>query len=329
MKRLVLVAALTALVMTGCSGTSTDTSTQGGDPTAQAEVTPVASDCSTPRPAQVGTTTETITVDGIPRNYQLNVPPSYDPTQPTPVVMTFHGRGSNSGQQLLVTGFGGASDENGFILIAPDAIGGQWDLPSGSTTTTSDTDFVAEVLTEVREDLCTDITRTYASGFSLGSAFTLLLACAPTQTFAAFGGAGASFYQSDCDNSPPAPIIYFHGTKDPVVPFKGGSVAGSPSNDPTSTVTPATDNMAGWAAHNECTTGPTKKTFGQTTRLLWSDCANSADVDFYRTSGGGHTWPGSSETIAAFLESSLGTTTQDVDATELMWEFFSQYQLPG
>jgi len=241
--------------------------------------------------------------------------------------MTFHGRGSNSTQQLLVTGFGEVSDKNDFILVAPDAIGGQWDLPAASGTATTDTGLVAQLLGDLREDLCTDTTRTYASGFSLGSAFTLLLACAQEQTFAAFGGAGASFYRSQCDDSPPAPIIYFHGTKDPVVPFEGGTVAGSPANDPTSAVTPATKNMADWATHNKCQAGPSEKKIGDTTRFVWDNCANNADVNFYRTNGGGHTWPGSSETIAAFLESSLGKTTQAVNATELMWKFFSQYKL--
>ena len=85
--------------------------------------------------------------------------------------------------------------------------------------------------------------------------------------------------------------------------------------------------MADWATHNKCQSGPSKKNIGDTTRLVWSDCANSADIDFYRTKGGGHTWPGSSELVAAFLENSLGKTTQAVNASELMWEFFSQYRL--
>ncbi|NQU37257.1 MAG: hypothetical protein HQ526_06610 [Actinobacteria bacterium] len=325
MKRLAAAAALMGLIATGCSSTATQT-TDPVDPT-DGSAPATQTDCSTPRTAQSGTTRKTITVDGIPRSYQLNVPPSYNGAKPTPVVMTFHGRGSNSDQQLLVTGLGEVSDKNDFILVAPDAIGGQWDLPSESTTVTTDTDFVTELLGEVREELCTDISRTYASGFSLGSAFTLLLACAEQQTFAAFGGAGASFYRPECDNSPPAPIIYFHGTKDPVVPFQGGTVDGSPANDPTSTVTPATRNMSDWAAHNKCQAGPSKKNIGDTTRSIWSKCANNANVEFYRTNGGGHTWPGSSETIAAFLESSLGKMTQAVDASNLMWDFFSKYKL--
>lgn len=327
MKRAAVIVTLLGLIATGCSNTATQTTDPVDGSEASSSASTVQTDCSTPRPAQAGTTSKTITVDGIPRSYQLNIPPSYDGTEPTPLVMTFHGRGSNASQQLLVTGFGEVSDKNDFILVAPDAISGQWDLPSASATATTDTGLVTQLLGDLRQDLCTDTSRTYASGFSLGSAFTFLLACAKQPTFAAFGGAGASFYRSECDTSPPAPIIYFHGTKDPVVPFEGGTVAGSPANDPTSSVTPATKNMADWAAHNKCQAGPSKKKIGDTTRLVWNKCAGNADVDFYRTNGGGHTWPGSSETIAAFLENSLGKTTQAVNATELMWEFFAQYKL--
>jgi polyhydroxybutyrate depolymerase len=327
MKRLAAAAALLALFATACSGTSPSTQDTADGTTVATAAPSGETECSTPRSAQVGPTSKTITVDGTPRSYQINIPPNYDGTEPTPVVMTFHGRGSNSNQQLLVTGFSDISNKNDFILVAPDAIGGQWDLPDGSTNAVTDTNFVTQLLVDLRRDLCTDVSRTYASGFSLGSVFTLLLACAQEQTFAAFGGAGASFYRSECDNSPPAPIIYFHGTKDLVVPFKGGLVQGSPANDPTSVVSPAATNMADWATHNKCQSGPSKKNIGDTTRLVWSDCANSADVDFYRTKGGGHTWPGSSELVAAFLENSLGKTTQAVNASELMWEFFSQYRL--
>ncbi len=205
----------TALALSACSSSATQSSQPDDQPAPSATAsTPSAPDCSSPRTAQAGLSTETLTVDGTKRTYQLNIPASYDGTKPTPVVMTFHGRGSNSEQQLLVTGMEQVSDQNGFILVAPTAIDGQWQLPSRPSKATSDTTYVADLLSALSQRLCTDPTRTYASGFSLGSAFTLVLACARQQTFAAFGGVGASFYRSSCDASPPAPLIYFHGTDD-------------------------------------------------------------------------------------------------------------------
>ena len=61
-----------------------------------------------------------------------------------------------------------------------------------------------------------------------------------------------SFYRPVCNAAPPAPIIYFHGTADPVVPYEGGKVAGSPARSITARVTAANQNMADWANHNGC-----------------------------------------------------------------------------
>ncbi len=51
-----------------------------------------------------------------------------------------------------------------------------------------------------------------------------------------------------------------------------------------------------------------------------------ADVEFYIVLGGGHAWPGSEFSRA--IESVIGYTTFDINATELAWSFFQQFQLP-
>jgi hypothetical protein len=46
-------------------------------------------------------------------------------------------------------------------------------------------------------------------------------------------------------------------------------------------------------------------------------------AELYAVDGGGHTWPGS-----LFDVPSLGYTTHQIDATSLIWAFFSSYTLP-
>jgi poly(3-hydroxybutyrate) depolymerase len=41
-------------------------------------------------------------------------------------------------------------------------------------------------------------------------------------------------------------------------------------------------------------------------------------VEFYRLENGGHTWPGSSNASA----------NQEIDAGDLIWNFFARYSLP-
>lgn len=56
------------------------------------------------------------------------------------------------------------------------------------------------------------------------------------------------------------------------------------------------------------------------------DCPTGADAEFYIIQGGGHSWPGSD--FSATIESVVGYTTFDIDATELSWSFMSQFALP-
>ena len=217
-KRIMLL--VLGLVLAGCaSGGST-----------AAPVTPAPCDPGPPgtRQVQVGD-----------RSFLLHVPRDF--VNPSPAVFTFHGRGSNAQQQLLLTGFDQVAEEGRFLLVAPEAIDGRWDFrPNGR-----DAEYLRAVGAAVP---CTDPQRVYASGMSMGSAMTFALACAQDRKFAAFGGVALTLYRPRCDQTPPAPIIYFHGTKDPIVPFEGGQPQGEPVTLP---AVPAA--MRKWAAHNGCT----------------------------------------------------------------------------
>ncbi len=73
-----------------------------------------------------------------------------------------------------------------------------------------------------------------------------------------------------------------------------------------------------WARLNRCQVGPAVTTVSEhVTRFTSSRCADRADVVYHRVTDGGHTWPGTSVDL-----SPLGPTTQEIDATALMWQFF-------
>lgn len=245
------------------------------------------------------------------RSFLLHVP--RDVQNPSPAVLTLHGRGSNAQEQLMLTDFEKTSEEGRFLVVAPNAIGGRWDV-TGQT----DVDFINQVLDAVP---CLDPNRVYVSGMSMGSGMTFALACQPDRRFAAFGGAALAAYQPQCAAAPPAPIIYFHGTADPIVPFKGGVPEGEDI-----TLPPVPRAMREWAAHNQCTQDTVERD-ADVVQREWTGCAADADVDYYRVRGGGHTWPGAPAIISDAIEESLGKTTQTVDATRLMWQFFEGYTL--
>jgi polyhydroxybutyrate depolymerase len=246
------------------------------------------------------------------RSFLLHVPVGVRST--APVVFTFHGRGSNAQQQLLLTGVTAVADREGFMVAAPNARGGRWDF---------DADGEWEYLQEVADSIpCADPSRFYASGMSMGSAMTFALACAPQRRFAAFGGVALAVYGEQCEQASAAPIVYFHGTDDRIVPFEGGRVQGEEVILPS-----VPDAMRDWARHNDCAT-PDRRSVGRDVVLrVWRGCVDGAQIRYYVVRGGGHTWPGADPLIADAIEAQLGTTTQTVDATQLMWEFFAEHRL--
>jgi len=231
--------------------------------------------------------------------------------------------GSSALITLALTGMMANAQANSYALVVPNTTTGQWRLPDPESeqVTSPDIDFILAAVADAGTKICADPSRQYASGMSLGSAMTLALACRPERQFAAFGGVGAAFYAPQCSLAPPAPLVYFHGTADSVVPFNGGDAQGYD-------VRPVTETMQRWAEHNGCATPPEQATIADVTATMWNNCQDRADVDFYEIANGGHTWPGSPLRLPPEY-SEFGVTTDTVNATDTMWQFFSNYRLPA
>jgi polyhydroxybutyrate depolymerase len=146
---------------------------------------------------------------------------------------------------------------------------------------------------------------------SNGAAFSVRLACDMPERIAAAAAVTAMVYPLDCASEQATPIIGFHGTEDACVPFEGGQTQCGRRLP----VRPIVDNAASWGEHNGCRPAPIEERVSEhVRRLAWDGCP--APVVLYMVEGGGHTWPGS------FSPARLGASTQEIDATELIWAFF-------
>src|SRR5262249_38802850 len=117
-----------------------------------------------------------------------------------------------------------------------------------------------------------------------------------------------------CVDSTPMPVISFHGTADPLVPYEGGKAWAAPRPFPS-----ARSWMTLWARRNRCAPVPADSVLGpDVSRREYQECANDAAVLFYTIRGAGHTWPGG-KPLPAWL---VGSTTRSIDATAEMWRFF-------
>ena len=62
---------------------------------------------------------DTISHDSLQRNYIVYVPASYNSASPMPLVISFHGYGSNATINFNASDFNGIADTAGFIVVYP------------------------------------------------------------------------------------------------------------------------------------------------------------------------------------------------------------------
>jgi polyhydroxybutyrate depolymerase len=261
-----------------------------------------------------------ITSSGERRRYLVYVPESYNPEHLTPLVINIHGFVQWPANQMQVSQWNALADQHGFIVVYPSGTGFplRWrvtDEPGKEVA------FLSDLIRVLEGEYTIDSSRIYANGLSNGGAMTFLLACRLPERITAVGMVAGAFRSTCEDNSQrrPVPAIFFHGKEDPLVPYEGGEYgrAGMPfPNIP--------EFVAAYAQLNGCHPTPTTlMETGNVTGIRYSDCHQDADVVFYTIADGGHTWPGGSP----LPEWIAGKTSQEIDATQLMWEFFQEFSL--
>jgi polyhydroxybutyrate depolymerase len=309
-RRCIFLAILGLLVAVGLAGCGrSDAVRASGD------------ECAPARSPAVGTTEHTISSGGETRTYLLHVPPGYDGSTRTPVVVLFHGYGGTPATMVQTTHMAAMADDNGFLLVAPQGRGdvARWDFRSSVDTKGSDLGFVRDLVKKVKSEACVDGARVYAAGFSNGSALTLALACDGTTKFAAYAAVSAPYYDDSCAKAPPAPIIYFHGMRDKVVPYDGADTI-------IGWLPPVNEAISEWVDHDGCPASGSTTTVSEHVRhFAWKSCGNGAAVELYAVDNGGHRWPGGTASAPGRVD---GITTQEIDASMLIWEFFEQHP-PG
>lgn len=326
MRRLAAITSLSLmLALSACSGdnpgsasvatraaTATPTTAATGSPTTPAPRGTAG--CGTPADAppitakRPGDVERTLTVGDRERIYRLGVPTDYDDERPSPLVMNLHGAGSNALQASVYGGVPQEADERGMIEIAPEAFAGKWQLGGSGY----DHDFLVALLDDIENRYCIDTDRVFLIGMSLGAWKAAATACAMGDRVAAIALVTVEVRPGVCG---PIPVVAFHGTADPIVPYGEGSGREFPGS-PNAGLPGTRDNIAHWAQGNGCDKTPDKTEIGTDVEVwTYRDC--TADVVLYTILGGGHTWPG--ETIKT------GATTRTIDATQIAFDWFDAH----
>lgn len=357
-----IVALALCLTVTSCAGSSeSGISATTGVPTTVPGVastvavpaptiapTPSAqSACSTLGSLPTGATDDLhIESDGADRVYRRFVPSSYDPSEPAPLVVSFHGITSPIIGQVVVSDFETKAEAVGAIVLTPlgSGRGPSWNVANfqdvGEDIPGEDeAAFVNDLIRFTESEACIDTQQVFAIGMSNGAEMASLAGCELSSQIAAIAPVSGLLAVRGCELERPVPVISFHGTADSYIRFEGGfgpktdsilAGLGTPQQIKqivdSMDLPPIPQVQDYWASMDGCSGDPTEsKVSTHVTLRAFTDCKQGSEVQLYEVEGGGHSWPGSAG--SAGYESLLGPTTMEINANDLIWAFFEKHPL--
>ncbi|MCS4594025.1 prolyl oligopeptidase family serine peptidase [Brevibacterium sediminis] len=267
-----------------------------------------------------GNDEKTISTEDGERSYRINIPRDYELETPLPLVLGFHGNGSDGAEFQNYTGLPTLPA----ITVFPD--GDEGDEGDGKrswqgapyASGADDVAFVAELLDSVESEHCIDLNRVYATGKSNGGGMVSVLACHLRDRFSAFAPVAGAYYPQStegCDYSTPTPMLAIHGTGDATMHYEGGHRQGEDYPGVREWIQP-------WAEASGCARTKERQVGRKgedVVRTQWTRC--DASVELYTVADGGHVWPGE------VVYSGGGYVTKNFSATSTVWDFFRSH--PG
>lgn len=282
---------------------------------------------------------------GITRAYKVHLPPNYDETVKTPVVVYLHG-GGGSMKAAYKDGVDKASDKFGFILAVPAGTGvlrdrlltwnsGKWPARAGGFETESccgyaaennidDAEFISKMIDEIRENFNVDEKRIYATGISNGGMMSYRLACELSDKIAAIAPVAPPAIPMDCSPSRSVPLMHIHGTADPCAPYQGGTGGGCLGSKKYQ-MQSAKDMVNTWMKMNGCSRNSiTTYKKGKAVCVSYRECRDNSEVEFCTVEGMGHTYPCGSQYLSP---DKIGPASCDMTFDQI-WEFFTKHPMP-
>jgi polyhydroxybutyrate depolymerase len=276
-------------------------------------------------------------VGGLERKYTLHIPVSH--ASPSPLVLVLHGGGNTPKDMEKMTGFNALADREGFVVAYPEGYKDFWNDGRGTMRSAKkgidDVGFIRAVIADVEGKTSIDKSRIYVTGISNGGILTNRLGCEMADTLAAIGpvvGLIASNTAQQCRPANPIGVIGIVSVDDPRIPFAGGETGGDTHLGVGGNVQGGRATEALWANVDSCNSSPavsampTRVNDGTSvSQRTYSNCRSGTAVVWYEISGGGHRWPPyqpSSAKAARKIAASFGKSSQNIDATAVIWAFF-------
>jgi poly(3-hydroxybutyrate) depolymerase len=228
-----------------------------------------------------------LTSDGITREFWVKLPSAYKASNPYPLIVGLHWRdGSatdvyNGNSWASSKAFYGLKDLYGetAIFVAPAGLDAGW-----ANTNDRDIRFIGSMVNQLKQGLCLDTQRTFATGFSFGGMMSNAIGCQMGNIFRAVAPMAGSVWSGCADSSNKTAAILLHAKEDPVVGFQFGEEARDK-----------------FISKNSCTR--TTASIGANGCVIYQGCSTDKPVAWCGYSNGGHWPPGFAATeIKSFFD---------------------------
>ncbi len=241
-----------------------------------------------------GDTSETIRVGSLNRSYVLHIPPTYDGSNPVPLIVDFHLVGDSGSSERSSSPYPAETDPEGVVMAFPNGMKGPagtgWNIGPCCVANVDDVAFAKALVAQVQTTACIDPHRVYAVGIGTGGGMAYYLACHAADVFAAVAPAAWDLLAEnvgDCNPPRPIAVISFRGTADAVVPYAGGASSVVPGMPVTFLGAQATFEK--WATIDRCTGSPSAEDSNGCSS--YSSCQDGVEVVLC-TKPDGHQDPG-------------------------------------
>lgn len=295
-------------------------------------------------------TDQVIMVNGINRYFNCYLPARLKTD--APLVILLHGGGGNKDDILeepnpSVEWKSIAEDEK-FTLIIPNgsdsfgdtmALEAHWnDCRSDDPTSPkyNDVEFISQLIDRAVREYVSDSFRVYVTGSSNGGmmSYRIGLELADKVTAIAAFIANRPANQECLPKNTPRSVFICNGTKDPLMPWSGGQIAGEITIvENRGNVMSAHSTLEFWKSYNRALTLVEEKGYqdinssdqSTVSSRLYQNEKTGVKVKFYTVNRGGHIMPSLShhpDLSSILMQILVGVQNKDIEGTRAAWDFF-------
>ncbi len=254
---------------------------------------------------------------GISRELWLHIP-ALPVAAPRPAIILLHPTGSNGIRMVNRGNLVDHADRNGFAVVAPDAIEGEFNYDRKSPRQVDDVRFIEDVIDWISRNPQIDDNRIYLAGFSTGGLMAIRFILESDKPVAGMASVAAMPPTELPERIRPVSTIFIVGDSDPMNPVKGlwktdGWLQYPPARA-----------FRVWAKKMNCGVS-VSSTINIVRHSRRSGCDRNVSVVYLQVENMGHYWPKPVDPDKPlFLDPKKGPFQPGLDATAVIWDFFRQ-----